>query len=174
MDVLARVQRVTAERLVVAEAEVVPGADFKETLGADSLDMVELCMAFEDEFNVEIPNEDLRDIQTVDQAVRYIEGKLASRAVARATYAKWSDDQQGVMFWCPACDGAHGVPIEGPRAWGFNHDLERPTLKPSLRIMGGPSMATTCHCTVTDGRIHFHDDSPHQLRGQTVDLPTWE
>jgi len=78
--VLERVQRVAAERLGVDETKVVPEASFVEHLNADSLDLVELIMAIEEEFTeegtpVEISDEDAEKIQTVQAAVDFIESK---------------------------------------------------------------------------------------------------
>ena len=61
------------EQLGVNEAEVVPEAKFIDDLGADSLDIVELVMALEDEYGIEIPDVDAEKIQTVGDAIRYIE-----------------------------------------------------------------------------------------------------
>jgi acyl carrier protein len=57
----------------VSEAEVVPEAKFIDDLGADSLDIVELVMALEDEYGIEIPDEDAEKIETVGDAIKYIE-----------------------------------------------------------------------------------------------------
>lgn len=75
-DVLNRVKKVTVEALSVKEEEVVPTASFQDDLGADSLDVVELVMAFEDEFGIEIPDEEVGEIKTVGDAVNYISKKL--------------------------------------------------------------------------------------------------
>jgi len=61
------------EQLQVDEAEVTPGASFQEDLGADSLDVVELVMQFEEAFDLEIPDEDAEKIKTVKDAIDYIE-----------------------------------------------------------------------------------------------------
>ena len=76
-SLMERVQEVVAEKLSVDESEVVPGASFTEDLNADSLDLVELIMAFEEEFStddvtLEISDEDAEGIQTVQQAVEYL------------------------------------------------------------------------------------------------------
>ena len=76
-SLMERVQEVVAEKLSVDESEVVPGASFTEDLNADSLDLVELIMAFEEEFStddvtLEISDEDAENIQTVQQAVDYL------------------------------------------------------------------------------------------------------
>lgn len=76
-DILARVKKVTVEELGVKEEEVVESASFTEDLGADSLDVVELVMAFEDEFSIEIPDTEVGNIKTVGDAVSYISSKSA-------------------------------------------------------------------------------------------------
>lgn len=75
-DIFTRVQKVTVEKLSVKEEEVVETASFTDDLGADSLDVVELVMAFEDEFGIEIPDEEVGEIKTVGDAVNYIKKKL--------------------------------------------------------------------------------------------------
>lgn len=67
-----RVKEIICEQLGVEESEVTPNAKFIEDLGADSLDTVELVMAFEEEFNLEIPDEDAEKITTVGDAIQYI------------------------------------------------------------------------------------------------------
>lgn len=67
-----RVKEIIVEQLGVEADEVIPGASFIEDLGADSLDTVELVMAFEDEFDIEIPDEQAEKIVTVKDAVNYI------------------------------------------------------------------------------------------------------
>ena len=76
-DTLERVRKVTVEELGVKPEEVVESASFTEDLGADSLDVVELVMAFEDEFGIEIPDEEVGEIKTVGDAVTYIDKKLS-------------------------------------------------------------------------------------------------
>ena len=75
-DILERVKKVTVEELGVKEEEVVESASFQEDLGADSLDVVELVVAFEDEFGIDIPDEEVGEIKTVGDATRYIGKKL--------------------------------------------------------------------------------------------------
>lgn len=77
-DVLERVKKVTVEELNVKPEEVVEGASFQEDLGADSLDVVELVMAFEDEFGIDIPDDEVGSIRTVGDAVEYIKKKSGS------------------------------------------------------------------------------------------------
>ena len=67
-----RVKAIIVEQLGVEENEVAPAAKFIEDLGADSLDTVELVMAFEEEFDIEIPDEDAEKITTVGDAIQYI------------------------------------------------------------------------------------------------------
>ncbi|MCW5942504.1 MAG: acyl carrier protein [Fimbriimonadaceae bacterium] len=74
-DTLERVKKVTVEQLGVKPEEVVESASFTEDLGADSLDVVELVMALEDEFSIDIPDDDVGNMKTVGDAVRYIADK---------------------------------------------------------------------------------------------------
>ena len=67
-----KVKQIIVEQLQVDEAEVTPGASFQEDLGADSLDVVELVMQFEEAFDIEIPDEDAEKIKTVQDAINYI------------------------------------------------------------------------------------------------------
>ena len=76
MSVDEKVKKIIAEQLGVEEDEVVPEASFIEDLGADSLDTVELIMAFEEEFGIEIPEEDAEKIATVQNAIDYIAGQV--------------------------------------------------------------------------------------------------
>jgi acyl carrier protein len=76
MAVEDRIKKIIAEQLGVDEDEVVPEASFVEDLGADSLDTVELVMAFEEEFDIEIPDEDAEKILTVGKAMDYIKEKI--------------------------------------------------------------------------------------------------
>jgi acyl carrier protein len=75
MSTFDRVKKVVVEQLDVAEDEVTPQASFVDDLGADSLDVVELVMGLEEEFDVEIPDEDAEKITTVQEAVEYIDEK---------------------------------------------------------------------------------------------------
>ncbi|MBK5275516.1 MAG: acyl carrier protein [Desulfuromonadales bacterium] len=71
-DIAKRVKEIVAEQLGVEESQVVTEASFMDDLGADSLDTVELVMALEEEFDLEIPDEDAEKIQTVNDAIEYI------------------------------------------------------------------------------------------------------
>ena len=72
MSIEEKVQKIVCEQLGVAAEEVKLEASFIDDLGADSLDTVELVMAFEEEFDIEIPDEEAESIQTVKNAVDYI------------------------------------------------------------------------------------------------------
>jgi acyl carrier protein len=73
MALLDEVKAIVVEQLSVNEDEVKEGAKFVEDLGADSLDVVELVMALEEKFDIEIPDEEAEKIQTVSDALNYIE-----------------------------------------------------------------------------------------------------
>jgi acyl carrier protein len=75
MAVEQKVKQIIVEQLGVDEAQVDPTASFVDDLGADSLDIVELVMAFEEAFDLDIPDEDAEKITTVKQAIDYIEAK---------------------------------------------------------------------------------------------------
>ena len=74
-----KVKTVIAEQLGVKSEEVTDQAKFVDDLGADSLDTVELVMALEEEYGIEIPDEDAEKLTTVGDAIKYIEEKLASK-----------------------------------------------------------------------------------------------
>jgi len=74
-DVEGKVKKIISEQLGVPESDVKPEASFVNDLGADSLDTVELVMALEEEFSVEIPDEDAEKIATVQNAIDYIKAK---------------------------------------------------------------------------------------------------
>ncbi len=78
MGIEERVKEIIVEQLGVSEDEVVPEASFIDDLGADSLDIVELVMAMEEEFDMEIPDEDAEKIQTIQDAITYIKQKAQS------------------------------------------------------------------------------------------------
>ncbi|NQU19609.1 acyl carrier protein [bacterium] len=79
VDVPEKIKSIISEQLGVKPEEVTPQASFIEDLGADSLDTVELVMALEEEFGVEIPDEDAEKMATVGDAIKYIEEKSNSK-----------------------------------------------------------------------------------------------
>lgn len=74
-EITERVKSIIVDQLGVSLEEVTPEASFIEDLGADSLDIVELIMALEEEYNIEIPDEDAEKIQTVQDVTSYIEAR---------------------------------------------------------------------------------------------------
>ncbi|MGA2436737.1 MAG: acyl carrier protein [Bryobacteraceae bacterium] len=79
MSVEQKVKQIIVEQLGVDESQVDGTASFVDDLGADSLDIVELIMAFEEAFDLDIPDEDAEKIATVKDAVDYIDGKMAKK-----------------------------------------------------------------------------------------------
>ena len=77
MSIEKRVKEIIVEQLGVNESEVTPEAKFVDDLGADSLDLVELVMALEEEYNMEITDEDAEKIQTVGDAIEYIKSHMS-------------------------------------------------------------------------------------------------
>ena len=76
MDIEGQVKEIIVEQLGVDETQVAAEASFIDDLGADSLDTVELVMAFEEKFDIEIPDEDAEKMRTVGDAVEYLNSKL--------------------------------------------------------------------------------------------------
>ncbi|MCX7725573.1 MAG: acyl carrier protein [Chitinispirillaceae bacterium] len=72
----SKVKKIIAEKLAVAEEKITPQSLFVEDLGADSLDQVELIMAFEDAFDIEIPDEDAEKLRSVKDAIEYLQNKV--------------------------------------------------------------------------------------------------
>ncbi len=79
MDVEQQVKEIICEQLSVEESEVTREASFVETLNADSLDIVELIMAFEEGFNIDISDEQAEKLRTVDDAVKYLETRVKKK-----------------------------------------------------------------------------------------------
>ncbi|HYA96390.1 MAG TPA: acyl carrier protein [Terriglobales bacterium] len=75
-NVAEKIKQIVSEQLGVDEGEVTPTASFADDLGADSLDTVELVMAFEEAFEIEIPDEEAEKIRTVQDAISYVEKKV--------------------------------------------------------------------------------------------------
>lgn len=79
-DTLDKVKKIVSEQLEVDTEQVTPEANFANDLNADSLDVVELVMALEEEFDIEIPDEEAEKITTVQEAVNYIDSQVAASA----------------------------------------------------------------------------------------------
>lgn len=102
-------------------------------------------------------------------------------------------EEERLLFWCPACDGAHHVKVGSSGGWQWDGDVERPTFIPSIRVSGhrltrdaagkwsggwerdeaGNLIREVCHSFVTRGQIRFLGDCTHAFRDQTLDLPEW-
>uniref|UniRef100_A0A7V3ZXX7 Acyl carrier protein n=1 Tax=candidate division WOR-3 bacterium TaxID=2052148 RepID=A0A7V3ZXX7_UNCW3 len=78
MDIFATLKEIIVDKLSVSEDQIKPESRFMEDLGADSLDVVELVMAIEEKFGIEVPDEDAEKIRTVQDAINYIKAKIGS------------------------------------------------------------------------------------------------
>lgn len=78
-EIFAKLKAIVMDRLSVDEEQIKPEASFVEDLSADSLDIVELIMGIEEEFDIEIPDEDAEKLTTVGEAAEYIKSKLTSQ-----------------------------------------------------------------------------------------------
>lgn len=76
MNTTEQITKILVDKLGIAKTEVTSDANFVKDLGIDSLDYAELVMEFEQTFNIRIPDEDAEQLQTINQAVTYIEGKM--------------------------------------------------------------------------------------------------
>ncbi len=77
-EVQAKLKEIVMDRLNAEEDQIKPEASFVEDLGADSLDIVELIMGIEEEFDIEIPDEDAEKLTTVEEAMNYVKSKLGA------------------------------------------------------------------------------------------------
>ncbi len=78
-EIEAKIKEIIVEQLNIDESEVTPEASFIDDLGADSLDIVELVMAIEEAFDIEIPDEDAEKIRTVKDAIEYVKKKVEEK-----------------------------------------------------------------------------------------------
>ncbi len=78
MQIQNQITQILVDKLGIAQTEVTPEANFIKDLGIDSLDYAELVMEFEQTFNIRIPDEDAEQLQTINQAINYIEKKMNS------------------------------------------------------------------------------------------------
>ena len=83
MELIEEIKQVVSEQLGVKLEEIKPTASFRDDLGADSLDAVELIMAFEDKFGIEIPDADAEALLTVNDAIKYIEEKVDRASIQK-------------------------------------------------------------------------------------------
>src|SRR5215471_15640580 len=104
-----RVKEIIVEQLGVEEDDVNPNAKFIEDLGADSLDTVELVMAFEEEFDLEIPDEDAEKITTVGDAISFLKYAVASAAMAVEDAALKTDRVDATRFGVLVGSGIGGL-----------------------------------------------------------------
>jgi len=79
-EIQKKLKDIVVDRLNVEESQIKPEASFVEDLGADSLDIVELIMGIEEEFDIEIPDEDAEKLTTVGEALNYVKNKLGADA----------------------------------------------------------------------------------------------
>jgi len=79
-DISQEITRILIDKLGIAETEVTPDANFIKDLGIDSLDYAELVMEFEQAFDIRIPDSDAEDLQTINQAIVYIKGKVNGKS----------------------------------------------------------------------------------------------
>lgn len=84
--------------------------------------------------------------------------KLWERATAEGQY---------FLIWCPACKCGHGIPT--PR-WGFNGSTDKPTFTPSVKLTTPGHGDYCCHFNVTEGKIQYHGDCNHDMKGQLIDM----
>ena len=78
-DIPLKVTKILTEKLGIAESEITPDANFVKDLGIDSLDYAEIVMEFEQTFDIRIPDDDAEKLQTYDEAVKYIQGKVSRK-----------------------------------------------------------------------------------------------
>ncbi|HZK10827.1 MAG TPA: acyl carrier protein [Atribacterota bacterium] len=72
MEIIDRVKKIIVDQLGIDESKIKDNSSFVDDLGADSLDIVELIMAFEEEFDIEIPDEDAEKMKTIEDAIKYL------------------------------------------------------------------------------------------------------
>jgi len=75
------------------------------------------------------------------------------------------------LFYCPACKRVHMFTV--PECT-FNNNLEKPTVGQSILVFANTTEQVRCHSTIKDGKITYRNDSEHNMKGKTVDLPVWE
>lgn len=77
-------------------------------------------------------------------------------------------------FRCLGCKGRfHEVRLEGPYAWMWNRSMDKPSIMPSIKTTYWEDGGGSCHSYIKDGKIQYLNDSCHELKGQTIELPDW-
>ena len=96
------------------------------------------------------------------------------------------EKETGFSFWCPGCESYHGIPVTGPKAWGWNGNEESPTFSPSILVTMGPlcdpvthlaipgAPDRVCHSFIINGNWQFLGDCWHDLKGQIVPMVEWD
>lgn len=85
-----------------------------------------------------------------------------------------TEDQIGVVFFCPGCNIVHQVRIAGPTCWTIDGTPDNPTLWPSINAVTPTMLADiVCHSFITLGIISFLPDCTHKLQGQKIPMPIW-
>ena len=112
-DTLERVRKIVIEHLDADPEKVTEKASFIDDLGADSLDNVELVMAFEEEFDIEIPDDAAEHIQTVGDAVKFIDEKSAANRRRLWGHLRCGASSSPASAWSPPWRGASNRPGTG-------------------------------------------------------------
>lgn len=90
--------------------------------------------------------------------------------MAKVKLHPYAEGKQQVTIFCPACQRTHTI-NHAPGGWGFNGDVERPTIEGSIGFHGEDSGGVYCHSFIQDGKIIYAGDSKHEFAGQTIQLP---
>lgn len=77
------------------------------------------------------------------------------------------EGHKAFRFYCPGCKCTHMIPVEGPKAWEFDGNMDKPTFKPSILTWGD---GWRCHSFIRNGQWQFLGDCTHELAGKTVDM----
>lgn len=85
----------------------------------------------------------------------------------RFDWHRGGEQEDALWFFCPGCESAIRIPISGARAWGWDGNLDAPTLTPSILSIG----ERRCHAFMRSGKLEFLSDCTHVLAGKTIDVP---
>ncbi len=138
-----RVKRIVCEQLGVGEEEVTTSASFIDDLGADSLDTVELVMAFEEEFEIEIPDEEAEKISTVQDAVDYIDS-ASFKSNSKAWPAILLSLNFSLMISTPMDDVAVPIGINSSFEKNSRMELPIPLEEPVTKTFFGDTLLWRC------------------------------